>query len=81
MVTTTRAGSGRIAPRNRPAGAVPAQAPATQATEEPGTPASRGGRRSIAGEDLAPLKARILLMLALTRTTDSAEIQRMFGEY
>lgn len=38
-------------------------------------------RRAIAGEDLAPIKARILLMLALTRTSDPAEIQRMFLEY
>jgi L-asparaginase len=36
---------------------------------------------SIAGEDLSPIKARILLMLALTRTTDPREIQRMFLEY
>ncbi len=35
----------------------------------------------IQGEDLAPVKARILLMLALTRTKDAAEIQRMFTEY
>lgn len=35
----------------------------------------------IQGEDLAPLKARILLMLALTKTKDGAEIQRMFTEY
>ena len=32
------------------------------------------------GEDLAPVKARILLMLALTTTNDGAEIQRMFTE-
>ena len=31
--------------------------------------------------DLAPLKARILLMLALATTDDGAEIQRMFQEY
>ena len=37
--------------------------------------------RAIAGEDLAPVKARILLMLALGRTDDAAEIQRMFTEY
>jgi L-asparaginase len=46
---------------------------------------SRGGSgafaRWIAGEDLAPVKARILLMLALTKTEDPAEIQRMFTEY
>ena len=35
----------------------------------------------IQGEDLAPVKARILLMLALTKTSDGAEIQRMFTEY
>jgi L-asparaginase/Glu-tRNA(Gln) amidotransferase subunit D len=37
--------------------------------------------RAIAGEDLAPVKARLLLMLALTRTQSGAEIQRMFLEY
>lgn len=36
---------------------------------------------TIAAEDLAPIKARILLMLALTRTTDPREIQRIFREY
>ncbi len=68
VVTTTRAGSGRIAGRGG---------------------RGRGGdgpppdeiRRRIAGEDLAPVKARVLLMMALTRTTDPAEIQRMFSEY
>ena len=35
----------------------------------------------IGGEDLTPLKARILLMLALTKTHSAAEIQRMFTEY
>ena len=35
----------------------------------------------VAGEDLSPLKARILLALALTRTRAQAEIQRMFREY
>jgi L-asparaginase len=42
---------------------------------------SAGGSFRIQGEDLAPVKARILLMLALTRTKDGAEIQRMFTEY
>ena len=57
VVTTTRAGSGRIAN-------------------------SRGGRgTSIGGEDLAPIKARILLMLALTRTKEPAELRRIFSEY
>ena len=35
----------------------------------------------LGGEDLAPIKARILLMLALTKTRDGADIQRMFLEY
>jgi L-asparaginase len=35
----------------------------------------------IGGEDLTPLKARILLMLALTKTQSPTEIQRMFTEY
>ena len=38
-------------------------------------------RFQIQGEDLAPIKARILLMLALTKTHDGADIQRMFSEY
>jgi L-asparaginase len=66
VVTTTRAGSGRIPGRTNPS-------------------ASSGGRgqpRSrISGDDLSPVKARVLLMLALTVTRDAAEIQRMFLEY
>jgi L-asparaginase len=37
--------------------------------------------RRLQGEDLAPVKARVLLMLALTVTDDPAAIQRMFLEY
>ena len=44
-------------------------------------PANRVRDGLIGGEDLTPLKARILLMLALTRTQSSEEIQRMFTEY
>ena len=36
---------------------------------------------SIVADNLSPQKARVLMMLALTRTSVSAEIQRMFGEY
>ena len=32
-------------------------------------------------DNLLPQKARILLMLALTRTADRGEIQRMFQEH
>jgi L-asparaginase len=35
----------------------------------------------IPGDNLNPQKARILLMLALTKTSDAAEIRRMFAEY
>ena len=52
---------------------------------------SRSAKRSTAGvrysllrieaEDLSPVKARILLMLALTQTRDGAAIQRMFQQY
>jgi L-asparaginase len=69
VVTTTRAGAGRIAARSgRGRGGATGPPPDEV-------------RRRIAGEDLAPVKARVLLMLALARTSDPAEIQRMFTEY
>jgi L-asparaginase len=71
VVTSTRAGAGRIAARDP-----------VVAQDDSDRVASRiGAGLRIAAEDLAPLKARILLMLALTKTTDTAEIQRMFMEY
>ena len=66
VVITTRTGSGRIAPRK-------------PAAEESAADTPR--RLQISGEDLAPVKARVLLMLALTVTSEVDEIQRMFGEY
>ncbi len=39
------------------------------------------GLDMIAADTLNPQKARVLLMLALTRTRDPAEIRRMFNEY
>jgi L-asparaginase len=42
---------------------------------------SRGASLRIQGDDLQPIKARILLMLALATTTDPAEVGRMFREY
>jgi L-asparaginase len=74
VVTTTRTGSGRIAARNRPA-------PTGTTTGTSGSAPSSARERAIAGEDLAPVKARILLMLALARTQNAADIQRMFVEY
>ena len=35
----------------------------------------------VAGEDFSPQKARILLMLALSRTTDIAAIQEMYQSF
>ena len=76
IVTGTRSGSGRIAPSS--------QRTTTQGnggSQSPTTAQQRRRQFTIAAEDHAPLKARVLLMLALTTTTDRAEIQRMFAEY
>jgi L-asparaginase/Glu-tRNA(Gln) amidotransferase subunit D len=68
-VTSTRTGAGRIAP-NR------GQGPATL------TPAQQRRRAfSLSAEDHIPVKARILLMLALSKTSNRDEIQRIFSEY
>jgi L-asparaginase type II len=77
VVTSTRTGSGRIAARPRGTAAVPS--PSNDG--DPGAARPAAADRRIAAEDLAPVKARILLMLALTRTSSGAEIQRMFTEY
>ena len=71
VVIGTRAGAGRISPR-RVEGTPGAKS----------TPVTVRRRQfSIAAEDHAPLKARVLLMLALTKTQDREEIQRIFSEY
>lgn len=57
-------------------GSGPISPPGRLAVQYPGRTAPR-----VSAGDLAPLKARVLLMLALTVTSDTAEIQRMFGEY
>ena len=74
VVTSTRTGSGRIAPQRPPAGDA---APAVQLTPEQ----QRRRQFTIAGEDHTPIKARVLLMVALTKTTDRNELQRIFSEY
>jgi L-asparaginase len=92
IVYTTRTGAGRIAgggPRPAAAGSTNANtatgAGGGAAGANAGAGATNGAanlfRATIGGEDLAPIKARILLMLALTQTSDPAEIQRMFVEY
>ncbi|MEZ5317866.1 MAG: asparaginase [Vicinamibacterales bacterium] len=45
------------------------------------TGGGRGGQPRIGGGDLQPVKARVLLMLALATTNDVSEVVRMFGEY
>lgn len=75
VVTSTRTGAGRIPPP---------RAPGTQGggSSTPPTAAQQRRRQfTVAAEDHAPVKARILLMLALASTRDRAQIQRMFSEY
>jgi L-asparaginase len=72
IITSTRTGAGRIAPppsRGR--------MPNFQPTEQ------QLRRRSftVAAEDHIPVKARVLLMLALTKSKSREEIQRIFSEY
>jgi L-asparaginase len=47
----------------------------------PREPSPPGLATRIAAGDLSAVKARVLLMLALTRTTDPTELQRIFTEY
>ena len=70
VVFSTRTGSGRVP--------LPSTGPPTQ---EPTEEDKRTSAYRISGEDLAPLKARILLALALTKTSDGEEIRRMFRDY
>ena len=74
IVTSTRTGSGRIAPPQQRQGD---GAPAFQPSAEQ----LRRRQFTIAGEDHTPIKARVLLMVALTKTTDRNELQRIFSEY
>jgi L-asparaginase len=95
LVNATRTGSGRIAAGRgaMPTGTTPAGVRGTGgagATPPTGTPPAgatapaaqaRPRRTFLAAEDLTPLKARVLLMVALTKTQDPDELQRMFTEY
>ena len=70
VVTTTRTGGGRVPARvrhNRAARVRPTE--------------PRDGLPRVSGEDLSPVKARVLLMLALATTRDDTEIQRLFTAY
>jgi L-asparaginase len=76
IVTSTRTGSGRIAADRTQLASVAAEDAAAAVVQR-----RQRSRAFIAAEDLTPLKARILLMVALTRTQDPVAIQRMFTEY
>ena len=58
-----------------------------RASRVPGGAVARNGEADddaldfVAADSLSPQKARILLALALTRTADTREIQRMFRRY
>ena len=69
VVIATRTGGGRIVPRR------PRPEPDADANDP------RFSALRIEAEDLTPVKARILLMLALTRTRDGDTLQRMFRQY
>jgi L-asparaginase len=71
IVTSTRTGEGRITPPRGPQSGSP----------RPDEAQRRRRAFTVAAEDHIPVKSRILLMLALTRTTDRDEIQRIFSEY
>lgn len=77
IVTSTRTGSGRIAPPRAPEGGGAGGGAGFQPTPEQ----QRRRQFTIAGEDHTPIKARVLLMVALTKTTDRNELQRIFSEY
>jgi L-asparaginase/Glu-tRNA(Gln) amidotransferase subunit D len=57
-----------------PAGGGPGPRPAGPGNQPPLPP-------SVSVQHLTPQKARILLMLALTKTKDPKEVQRYFDEY
>jgi L-asparaginase len=67
VVRASRTGAGRVVRGELPANATEAQ--------------KRRRQLMVPAEDHAPLKARILLMLALTKTNERADIERMFLEY
>ena len=69
VVIATRTGGGRVPGRLRRVGA--RNGPA----DSPDAP------RRVSGESISPVKARVLLMLALARTRDGGEVQRMFTMY
>lgn len=68
VVIATRTGGGRVPARPR-------------RNRAPRSAAALDAPQQVSGEDLSPVKARVLLMLALTRTRAGAGIQRIFAAY
>ncbi|WP_396220205.1 asparaginase [Gemmatimonas sp.] len=66
------------APRPEPRAAAPGDSARSDSTR---TPAAPPAPPMVTAQHLTPAKARILLMVALTRTTDPLEIQRYFLRY
>lgn len=88
VVTATRTGSGRVGSSRERSLLRPltrSQEAALKGSAADGTMpvniASETFTARIGAEDLTPVKARLLLMLALTKTKNAADIQRMFEEY
>jgi L-asparaginase len=79
MVSAFPSGENVAAARVAPTGADTARPPVTP--EDSARARERAVPPIIGVQNLTPQKARILLMLALTRTSDPREIQRMFREY
>ena len=69
VVIATRTGGGRVPARLR------------RAVSRGGPADARDALRRVSGESLSPVKARVLLMLALTTTRDRRDVQRMFAMY
>lgn len=77
LVTAFPSGDNATGAPRAGAGATPPRADSAGAPAAPQRPLAP----SIAAQHLTPQKARILLMLALTRSRDAAALQRMFREY
>ncbi|HLY66185.1 MAG TPA: asparaginase, partial [Chloroflexota bacterium] len=86
-IVSAGSGAGRPTPaedqaldRARAAGVIVVQASRTGSGRVARSPRLRA-RDIVTADDLVPWKARILLALALTRTSDVQDVQRMFEEY
>jgi L-asparaginase len=85
VVRSTRTGAGRVPASRAATGATGATGTSTSTSAASMSSASTNGGpqlgATVGAEDLSPIKSRILLMLALTKTSSAEDIQRMFLEY